>query len=402
MNLFYDLTEFVRHPLRSGIPRVVHEVAAHWPASFPPLVPVQLQGEGLVRLPGETFTRMSEFIGDHPGNSDEARSWLLSLPEQPGTPITPKELASGILINTEMFDDWDRVDFYERYLDAQGGDRLFFLVYDMLPWVQPQWFHQSIITFPLGYVRLLRRSRHVAFISEQTRRDFLQRIMRHAADSGRLPGPVLSLGSDGLGMAAPEFRPESRLFTVIGTLEPRKNLMTVVDAFERLWASGEEVDLACAGRMGWLSDAEKNRIEKLTVSQPHFVWHADLADGGVRTLVRSSRATLYASHAEGFGLPPLESLALGVPVIVSGNLPSVQMIEPWGQVRLSVSDSRSVEQAVRSLLDDEVCRQKTEEIRKLRLPRWADLGREMAEWVRRVTQPQEDAGRTFPGGRSAP
>jgi glycosyltransferase involved in cell wall biosynthesis len=101
----------------------------------------------------------------------------------------------------------------------------------------------------------------------------------------------------------------------------------------------------------------------------------------VRHLIRGSRATIFASQAEGFGLPPLESLALGVPVIVSEGLPSIAMIEPPGQVRLAQPDAAGIRQAVLDMLDDTFARRKYEEIRGLNLPTWADLSRRLGQWI---------------------
>jgi glycosyltransferase involved in cell wall biosynthesis len=90
---------------------------------------------------------------------------------------------------------------------------------------------------------------------------------------------------------------------------------------------------------------------------------------------------LQVSLAEGFGLPALESLALGVPVIVAADIPSVAMIEPLGQCRIAAANTESIREAVLSLLDDEVHRRKCEEIPRLALPRWADFGGRLAAWV---------------------
>jgi glycosyltransferase involved in cell wall biosynthesis len=319
---------------------------------------------------------MAEYFGTASGDPERARAELQALSGQGQGPLsTAQVLAHRALLSTELLPDWPRVAFYEGLLRAGGADRLFFLVYDLLPWLRPEWFAPALITFNQAYLRLLRQVRHLAFISPKTKADFLTRILRWE----RPTGPVLSLGSDGLGTAEPHFT-GSRRFAVIGTLEPRKNLLNVLDAFETLWAEGVEAPLVFAGRMGWLDEADRQRVLTLAQGQPSFRWLADLSDEGVRDLILSCRATLYPSWGEGFGLPPLESLALGVPVAAS-EVPSLAELEPYGQVRLDPPDGAAILAAVRALLDDDFCRARCDEIRKLRLPRWADLGREMAAWV---------------------
>jgi glycosyltransferase involved in cell wall biosynthesis len=240
----------------------------------------------------------------------------------------------------------------------------------------------------MPYLRLLRQIPHLAFISEQTRTDFLHRVARPERLASIRPRSelVLALGADGLGSAEPSFRPECHQFSVLGTLEPRKNHRSVLDAFERLWDDGIEVRLVFAGRLGWLAEEEQKRIEQLCAEQSLFQWRTDLRDDEVVQVIRSSRATIYPSWGEGFGLPPLESLALGVPVIVSEGIPSTSMVEPRGQVRLARPDAASIEQAVRLMLDDDFSRGRYEELRGLQLPRWSDLGTVVSGWVRQTVR----------------
>src|SRR5262249_57828256 len=110
--------------------------------------------------------------------------------------------------------------------------------------------------------------------------------------------------SDGLGVAAPEFTPHSRRFTVVGSLEPRKNHRAVLDAFEALWDEGTEVELTFVGRWVFLEEDVRRRIDRLQAEEPRFQWLREQDDAAVRRLIRGSRATLFASQAEGFGLPP--------------------------------------------------------------------------------------------------
>ena len=84
---------------------------------------------------------------------------------------------------------------------------------------------------------------------------------------------------------------------------------------------------------------------------------------------------------EGYGIPPLESLALGVPVVVTDGLPSIAMLEPHGQIRLPQPTSAAIVQAVRDLLDDDFARRKYEEIRRLRLPTWAEMVGRLSAWI---------------------
>jgi glycosyltransferase involved in cell wall biosynthesis len=182
-------------------------------------------------------------------------------------------------------------------------------------------------------------------------------------------------------VAPPRFAPERRRFTIVGSVEPRKNLGPALNAFRALWAEGVQVRLTLVGRVLTLPEEDQRTFDELRRTQPLFECLEGLGDSEVRELILGSRATLFLSRGEGFGIPPLESLALGVPVIVSADVPSLACIEPLGQVRLASPDADAVRAAVRSFLDDDLARRKTEEIRGLRLPTWAGLARDLAAWI---------------------
>jgi len=104
----------------------------------------------------------------------------------------------------------------------------------------------------------------------------------------------------------------------IGTLEPRKNLPTLLRAFRD--AGIPELKLALVGDKGWRDGPLKEQLASMPESS--VVLTGWLEDGPMRDLVANSAALLYPSIYEGFGFPPLEALALGVHV-VSSALPPV-------------------------------------------------------------------------------
>jgi glycosyltransferase involved in cell wall biosynthesis len=374
--ILYDMTQFMDSQVRSGVQRVLWQIACHWPVAGQ-LVPVRIDADGqLFVLPARVFDLMATYLGARPGNPDRAGDQLWRLAHL-GKRLRPGDLPHyGAILNPELFFQPSRIRFYEELLRTWDPMRIFFIVYDFLPWLYPEWFNHTGFRHTLDYLRLLRQVRQVAFISSQTRDDYLHRFIR----ADRTVGPVLSLGADGLGMAAPSFDSSRRGFTLVGTIEPRKNYVSVLDAFERLWAEGVEVELTFIGRLAWAEQEGSARLEKAK-QQPRFRWLTSASDDELVRIVRQSRATIYPSQGEGFGLPPLESLALGVPVIVTANLPSVGMIDPFGQVRLDVPDAESIHRAVLSLLDDRVASRLTDEIERLRLPTWKGLAEQLARWV---------------------
>ena len=179
----------------------------------------------------------------------------------------------------------------------------------------------------------------------------------------------------------PSFDQTCRRFTVVGTLEPRKNHRAVLDAFERLWNDGVNAELVFAGKLGWLTEDDRQRIARLGESNLRFRWCDALGDEEMVRIIRGSRATIYPALDEGYGLPPVESLALGVPVIVPDQMPSTAMLPPEGQLRMRMPTSESIRQAVEAMLDDRLAARKTEEICRLKLPNWSAMAASVERWI---------------------
>lgn len=103
----------------------------------------------------------------------------------------------------------------------------------------------------------------------------------------------------------------------VGTVEPRKNLSTLLRAFEEvLQKHGQPVQLVIAGRKGWLVDDLFASLKRSPAAE-QIIFTGYLADEDLGALYSSCAALIYPSVYEGFGLPPLEAMACGAPVIAS-------------------------------------------------------------------------------------
>ena len=115
-----------------------------------------------------------------------------------------------------------------------------------------------------------------------------------------------------------------RYVLALGTVEPRKDLPTLVAAFDALAASDKDLHLVLAGQDGW-------GIEALTASRDRAVHRRRIHRLGWvneqqrAALLRGASVFAYPSRYEGFGLPPLEAMAVGTPVVTTtaGALPEV-------------------------------------------------------------------------------
>jgi glycosyltransferase involved in cell wall biosynthesis len=138
--------------------------------------------------------------------------------------------------------------------------------------------------------------------------------------------------------------PEFILF--VGTVEPRKNLLTLVRAFEQI----ANIQLVIAGQKGWLSDDLMAYLDRSEIRE-RVLFTGHLSDDDLRALYSSCRVFVYPSLYEGFGLPLLEAMACGAPVVTS-NVGSI--VETVGEAArlISPTDTGELAQAITTLLND--------------------------------------------------
>ncbi len=113
---------------------------------------------------------------------------------------------------------------------------------------------------------------------------------------------------------APDCRKDQLLFA--GSLEPRKNLPALIQALEILQKKGIEVPLVLTGPQGWKNLSVKDMLKKSPVAQQ--IQHKGfVSDEELDSLYRESAAVVFPSVYEGFGLPILEAVSRGTPVLTS-------------------------------------------------------------------------------------
>jgi glycosyltransferase involved in cell wall biosynthesis len=110
---------------------------------------------------------------------------------------------------------------------------------------------------------------------------------------------------------------EDEFLLYVGTIEPRKNLLTLVRAFNEILRTTQlRPQLVIAGKKGWLSD-DLDAYIKASGAADRILFTGYVTDDELCALYSSCRAFVYPSLYEGFGLPPLEAMACGAPVIAS-------------------------------------------------------------------------------------
>ena len=141
----------------------------------------------------------------------------------------------------------------------------------------------------------------------------------------------------------------------VGTVEPRKNLLTLVRAFDELLRTTDlQPQLVIAGQKGWLNDELFALIEQTALST-RILFTGYISDEDLRALYSSCRVAVYPSLYEGFGLPPLEAMACGAPVITS-RIPVIMETSAEAARLINPTDTQELTAALVELLTDEGAR----------------------------------------------
>jgi len=234
-------------------------------------------------------------------------------------------------------------------------------VCDMSFFLFPELHVRAKRVFFQFFIRRLARVEGLLFISESTMHDFMrffpscgaQRcVMPLGADLARLQAPASHRVVDELHRRLGI----DHFILYVGTIEPRKNILGLVKAFERCAASRPDVKLVIAGKLGWDYDSLLAYMNS-SVVRDRIVLAGYVNEAEKHALLKSALLFTYVSFYEGFGLPVLEGMAAGVPTITS-NISSMPEVAGCGALQVDPHDIDQIAVAMQSLLDDPEARAK--------------------------------------------
>lgn len=232
---------------------------------------------------------------------------------------------------------------FKRY--QQRGVKMYAVVFDLLPVSLPEVFPSGARQMHTDWLMAINQLDGVLCISKAVQAEFVAWQQAHPtklAAHNACQAMAFELGADlsaasfsnGVHAPAEEQAPDGaqalrvasgRNFLSVGTLEPRKNHLQALEAFELLWAQGVDVNWWVVGREGWtgLPPSERSAISSLSAkikSHPELnqrlFWVEDASDERLRQMYASADCLLVTSMGEGLGLPLLEAAHHGLPLLL--------------------------------------------------------------------------------------
>jgi len=173
-------------------------------------------------------------------------------------------------------------------------------------------------------------------------------VMRLRAHPSRVV--VTPLGVDHVARRPARSRPDPPTLVTVGTIEPRKNHVRALAAFERLAARGLPHRWIVAGGRGWLDDPFLEKV-KSSPARDRIDLVGTVPEDRLLDLVAEADLLLYPSLYEGFGLPPLEAMALGTPVVTSATGALLEVCE-GAALLVDPTDVESIADGVVAVLED--------------------------------------------------
>lgn len=196
------------------------------------------------------------------------------------------------------------------------------------------------------------RTTHIIAVSEQTKRDVMEAygvpgekitVIYEAASPNFAPQPPEVIAA-----ARARYNLPQRYMLSVGTIEPRKNLGRLLNALERLHGEGLVDAFVIVGKKGWLYDDFFAQLDHSPVKHA-VIFPGWVSDEDLPAVYAGSAAVAFPSEFEGFGLPVLEGMACGAPVVCS-NTSSLPEIAGDAALLVDPADTGAITAALRRAL----------------------------------------------------
>ena len=330
-----DIEQFMRDPYATGIQRVLQYLAKQWPVDFQAdfVVPFPQTDDSFVLLEPPLAAKLLSLPFERPSS----RSQLKKIVDMWIVDNSTRVLAEQQL--NEMFDSWllPEVSYLQsvinRFEDFRRHAYTSMIGYDILPMIEPlnYRFTPGRSAWVSEYFRMLVVADSVSCISEFAKCGLVERLRRPELKATQIAHP----GGDHIPVRS-GLPPERLTFIRVGTMEARKKPIEILSNFLFAADQGLEADLVFVGAPSASDLAINVRIENAIHDGYPVRWRQNASDDEVYDTIQRSTAFL-SFGIEGYGIPVLEAIRLGTPVIYSGEQPAAQLMDGCGAIREKAS-----------------------------------------------------------------
>ena len=317
--LFVDVSELAKQDFKTGIQRVTRSVLLELLTDSPAGYQVEPVYAGFDKA-GYRFAR--KFTQNMLGHENTAIEDEVIDP-QAGDIFLGLDLQHHVaLIQSEYLQNIRRMGVY-----------VYFVVYDLLPIHFPQFWPAADKVHEVheNWLKAISKLDGAICISNAVADELAIWIKDESAANPHFQISWFHLGAD-LQNSMPSFGLPSdaelvlgeiegrKSFLMVGTIEPRKGCLQVLEAFELLWGEGQDVNLVFVGKKGWMVDALCDRLEGHPELGKRLFWLRGVSDEYLDRVYKACTCLIAASEGEGFGLPLIEAAQHHLPIIAR-NLP---------------------------------------------------------------------------------
>lgn len=305
--IWWDCSYLYSHPeINTGIERVV-----------------RLLGEAIVRACAEPDVDFTF----HPCISLDNGSVLeltaipphgQTVPESHGEPV--ELVPPDIFIVADS--TWDKNILSTKAASWRAGVTTGVIQYDMVPITHPHTTTEQMVEAFRDWVNECATFADFFACISQTSADDTLRVLQQeypwrAAPKGSIFTFPLSSFPSSSSLTRSDVQREKNRFLAVGTIEPRKRYDLILDAFSQLWEADFQGHLVIVGKAGWKTDSLVLRIRELQEQGVPLTWLDRANDDQLHEEYLRATSLIAASEHEGFGLPILEAISRGTPVLAS-------------------------------------------------------------------------------------
>lgn len=227
------------------------------------------------------------------------------------------------------------------------------VVHDLVAFLFPVTHEMKAVLIEKLFFRLaLRKSAHICAVSENTKQDILQKFKY---DEKKISVIYCAAGEEFQPTDKATLQPfinatnlPANFFLAVGTIEPRKNYLNLIRAFAEVSKDFPDWNLIIVGKKGWDYEEVFRQIRiNYLQKKVHILGY--LSSKSLVNLYSLARGLVFPSFYEGFGIPPLEAMQCGCPVIAS-NTSSIPEVVGDSALLINPEDPREITAAMKKLI----------------------------------------------------